>query len=376
MISAAVDTKGPEWILKTQTILLVHYNCPIIKSLTRLRCIQNLAISVLALSLMMSCSATTADTDSGESKANSLTTTTADDPAATFRKEYEQDEATFRTKLFAGEYFLTAEEVGNLVSDAGLYGQYGIDDPKGRITATERTVCDSLSVDDLVNLARPVKAASAQYQIALSDEVYTKLSNSDKSLVFNAEVAAFDIPREQSLESLARRVSDELALSGGECTSIAGSWDWEACSPIWESLTTPKIPGWYQHSDLVEKGCVLEPSGIELSATVDKVPDLYFPKQFFVLTTPTVNSDYRNVSAYWFLPAEWLGVMFYVETTLLLWNGAPFSSTSPSVAEVIDRASSVFKNFKDQFVSRLSRTEDLPKYEDLFVRQSVVTSTG
>ena len=133
-----------------------------------------------------------------------FTTTTADDPAATFRKEYEQDEATFRTKLFAGEYFLTAEEVGNLVSDAGLYGQYGIDDPKGRITATERTVCDSLSVDDLVNLARPVKAASAQYQIALSDEVYTKLSNSDKSLVFNAEVAAFDIPREQSLESLVR----------------------------------------------------------------------------------------------------------------------------------------------------------------------------
>lgn len=339
-------------------------------------CSRNLVTSALAISLMMSCSATTADTDVGDSKTGASITSTTEDPTAVFRRDYEQDEATFRTKLFAGEYFLTAEEVGNLVSDAGLYGQYGINDPKGRITATERTVCDSLSVDDLVNLARPVKAASVGYQIAFTEEVYTKLSNSDKSLVFAAEIAAFDIPREQSLDSLARRVSDELALSGGECTSIAGSWNWEACSPIWESLTTSKVPGWYQHSDLVEKGCELEPSGIELSATVDKVPDLFFPEQFFVLTTPTINSDYRNVTAYWFLPAEWLGVMFYVETTLLLVNGAPFSSTSPSVAEVIDRASSVFKNFKDQFVSRLSKTKDLPSYEDLFVRQSVLTSTS
>lgn len=328
---------------------------------------KTVAISISAC-VLIGCSGGSLDLDVPDSQSDTSITPTTEDPTEVFRREFEQDEATFRRKLFEGEYFPSAEAVSNLVSAEGLYSQIVKGNPNLRIQGISRPICDSLTVEDLVNQAQSSRASTVFYSFNREKEM------PDNVLLFEAEVVAFDVPRGESLQTLARSAVDSLALSGGECTALAKFW--KICKAALDTNIETAIPGWIQDSDMIEKGCERSSRGQQSTTTVDRIADLYFPGQFLVLQTPTTKSEYRMVGAYWFLPAEWMGVMFYIETRLVLNVGRPFRSSSPSAAEVIDSASGVFKSFKEQFVKGLSNRSELPSFEDLFVRRTVLDASG
>lgn len=322
----------------------------------------------LAACVLLGCSGGSQGSSASDSQPGSSITPTTEDPAEVFRREFEQDESTYLTKLFEGSYFPSADDVSNLVSAENLYSQIVEGEPNWRIQGYSRPICDSLTVDDLINQANPSRALSIFYSYNREIEM------PDNVLLFLSEVVAFEIPRGESLQSLARSAIDTLALSGGECTTTAKQW--KVCKASLDIRPETAIPGWIQEADMISKGCERSSRGQQFTTTVDRVPDLYFPGQFLILQSPTAKSDYRWVNAYWFLPAEWMGVMFYIETTLVLNVGRPFRSSSPSAAEVIDSASGIFKSFKDQFVKGLSNRSELPSYEDLFVRRSVLDTSS
>jgi hypothetical protein len=322
----------------------------------------------LAACVLISCSSGSQDSDVLESQTQTSITPTTEDPEVVFRREFEKDETTFRTSLFEGAYFPSAEDVSNLVSAEGLYSQIVKSEANRRIQGLSRPICDSITIDDLANQAKPSRASAVFYSFD------TEIEMPENVLLFEAEVVAFDVSRGESLESLSRTAIDSVALNGGECTTLAKFW--KICKAALDPTPEMAIPGWIQEADMITKGCERSSSGQQFTTTVDRVPDLYFPKQFVVLQTPTAKSDYRMVNAYWFLPAEWMGVMFYIETRLVLNIGRPFRSSSPSASEVIDSASGVFKAFKDQFVTGLSNRSELPSYEDLFVRRTVLDTSS
>jgi hypothetical protein len=322
----------------------------------------------LSACVFIGCSGGSQDQSASDTQSESSITPTTEDPAEVFQREFEQDESTFRTKLFEGAYFPSAEDVSSLVSAENLYSQIVEGDPNLRIQGWSRPICDSLTVEDLVNQAKPSRASTTFYTFNREIEM------PENVLLFEAEVVAFDVPRGESLQSLARSAIDTLALSGGECTTLAKPW--KVCKAALDPNIDSAIPGWIQDADMTAKGCERFSRGQQFTTTVDRVPDLYFPGQFLVLQTPTAKSDYRWVKAYWFLPAEWMRVMFYIETNLVLNAGRPFRSSSPSAADVVDSASSVFKSFKDQFVKGLSNRSELPNFEDLFVRRTVLDTSN
>jgi hypothetical protein len=318
--------------------------------------------------ILLSCSGGFQGSSASENQTQTSFTPTTEDSADLFRREFEQDEGTFRTKLFEGAFFPSAEVVSNLVSAEGLYSQIVEGEPNRRIQGLNRSVCDSLAVEDLVSLAKPSRASSIYYSYDREKEM------PDNVLLFEAEAVVFDVPRQTSLQSLARSAIDSVALNGGECTTLAKFW--KICKAALDPTVEAAIPGWIQETDMLTAGCERSSRGQELTTTVDRVPDLYFPNQFLILQTPTAASEYRMVNAYWFLPAEWIGVMFYIETRLVLNVGKPFRSSSPTASEVIDAASGVFKSFKDQLVKGLSNRTELPSYEDLFVRRTGLDASG
>lgn len=318
--------------------------------------------------VFVGCSGGSQDLSTSEDQTQTSITPTTEDPKEVFRREFEQDEAVFRTGLFEGKYFPSAEDVSNLVSAEGLYSQIIEGEANRRIKGLSRSICDSLQVEDLVSQAKSSRASAVLYSFD------TKKEMPDNVLLFEAEVVAFDVPQGESLQSLARSAIDALALNGGECTTLAKFW--EVCKAALDLNIQTAIPGWIQETDMLTNDCIRSSKGQQFTTTVDRVPDLYFPSQFLVLQTPTEKSDYRMVNAYWFLPAEWMGVMFYIETKLVLNVGRPFRSSSPSASEVIDSASGVFKSFKDQFVKGLSNRPNLPSYEDLFVRRTVLDAAS
>ncbi|NBO94871.1 MAG: hypothetical protein EBU79_03260 [Betaproteobacteria bacterium] len=171
--------------------------------------------------LFSSCSGTTQDSNENGASLTVSTTTSAEDRAAEFRQDYELDEADFRTKLFAGDYFLSAEEVGFLVSAEGLYGRIILDEPKEMAAGNVRSICGSLTIDDLVDLANPSRASSRVYIYDYEDEA---IYNSPNALLFEGLVVAFDVPRDTDLESLSRTASDSIALSGGNCKNNSEVW--------------------------------------------------------------------------------------------------------------------------------------------------------
>ena len=329
------------------------------------------AALLMTFLLFSSCSGTTQNSSENGASMAVSTTTSAEYRAAEYRRDYELDEANFRTKLFAGDYFLSAEEVGSLVSAEGLYGQIIIDEPKGMATGTVGSICGSLTINDLVDLANPSRASSRVYIYDYEDEA---IYNSPNALLFSGLFVAFDVPRDTDLESLSRTTSDSIALSGGNCKNNSEVWRLdETCAAVFEEISESEIPGWYQDSDFANKGCVRESfSDSEHTTMMERATDLYFPDQFFILRTPTERSQWLWVEAHWFLPAEWLGVMLYIRTQLTLLGPNDGSVSRPTAAEVIDKAAGVFKSFKIQAVQALSRSSERPSFEDLHVRHAAL----
>lgn len=324
---------------------------------------QKITAIGLTTCILASCAGAQSGSSVTSTTTESVTSTTVDS-VEVFRQTLEKDEVIFRQQLFDGAYFPTTETVGDLLSIRGLSSQ--VEEGESGGFGWSRQVCDSLNIEDLVALASPSKAKSINYQ-------HSNLDDSEFGLIFFAEVVAFDVPRDQSLKSLVRSATDSVASGGGKCLATSRLWGRDTCPVEQRKLSADAIPGWFQESDFVASGCErVKNVRQEFTTTVDRVPDLYFPNQFFIAQIFTDKSIFRWVKVFWFLPAEWLGVMFYVEASLSVNASKPFAAAAPSATEVIDAAAAAHKAFKDQFVRGLSESTGLPGYEDLFVRRSVV----